>query len=115
MRDCLFCQIAAKIAPTILTYEDASVVAFADLHPQAPVHQLIIPKKHIATMNDIVPQEEALIGHLYTVAALLAKKNACAATGYRVVMNCNEQGGQAIYHLHLHLFGGKQLHWPPGC
>lgn len=115
MSGCIFCNIADKTTNTALVYEDDVTVAFNDLHPQAPVHQLIIPKKHIATINDVAVDDEMLIGRLYRVAAKLAKINHLAENGYRVVMNCNQHGGQAVYHIHLHLLGGKQLHWPPGC
>lgn len=115
MTDCIFCNIANKKIPTHLLYEDELVVAFDDLYPKAPTHKLIIPKQHIATINDIAPGQESLIGHLFTVAQTIAKSLNIAEDGYRVVMNCNQHGGQAVYHIHLHLLGGKQLSWPPGC
>ncbi len=115
MTDCIFCNIANKKTSTRLLYEDERVVAFDDLHPKAPVHKLIIPKLHIETINNIVPEQEALIGHLFTVARTLSSTLNISENGYRVVMNCNQHGGQAVYHIHLHLLGGKQLSWPPGC
>lgn len=109
MADCLFCKIANKEMPTSLTYEDDLVVAFNDIYPKAPIHQLIVPKKHIATINDLSSADEALVGRLFIVAAQLAKQHNIAERGYRVLMNCNQEGGQIIYHMHLHLLGGKQL------
>lgn len=115
MINCIFCKIANKEIPSELVYEDELVVAFNDIHPQAPIHILIIPKQHIATINDIQSSQEALVGHLFTVAQTIASTLKIATEGYRVVMNCNQYGGQAVYHIHLHLLGGKQLSWPPGC
>jgi len=115
MTDCIFCNIANKKIPAKLLYEDELVVAFDDLHPQAPIHKLIIPKQHIATINAIEPTQEVIIGRLFTVARQIASELNIADDGYRVVMNCNQHGGQAVYHIHLHLLGGKQLSWPPGC
>ena len=115
MSRCIFCDIANKKTATCLLYEDEQVVAFDDLHPRAPIHKLIIPKQHIATINDIQPTQETLVGRLFTVAHTLANTLNIAEEGYRVVMNCNQHGGQAVYHIHLHLIGGKQLSWPPGC
>jgi histidine triad (HIT) family protein len=112
MADCLFCKmVAGEIKPNVV-YEDAQVLAFRDNQPQAPVHILVIPKTHIATLNDL--DAPALAGHLLQTVAMLAKQEGLAETGYRTVINCNQQGGQAVYHLHLHLLGGRQLHWPPG-
>ena len=115
MSGCIFCDIANKKTATSLLYEDELVVVFDDLYPKAPIHKLIIPKQHIETINDVTPKQESLVGHLFTVARLIANQFDIAEEGYRVVMNCNQHGGQAIYHIHLHLFGGKQLSWPPGC
>jgi histidine triad (HIT) family protein len=111
MTDCLFCNIANKTLKTDFVYEDEHVVAFNDIHPQAPIHILIIPKQHIATINDIPETDEALVGHLFTVAKIIAENLHIAADGYRVIMNCNQHGGQAVYHIHLHLLGGKPLRW----
>lgn len=112
--NCIFCQIAEGQIPTELIYQDEQVVAFNDLHPQAPHHILIIPRKHIATLNDITEEDTELLGHLFQTAKHIAKNLNIAESGYRVVMNCNKGAGQAVYHIHLHLLGGRQMHWPPG-
>ena len=110
---CIFCKIAqGKIGKLI--YEDKQVVAFNDLDPRAPVHILVIPRRHIETINDIIASDEALLGHIMIIAIQLACDKNIAATGYRLVINCNHSGGQAVFHIHLHLLGGRQMHWPPG-
>lgn len=114
MSDCIFCKIVNKELPAEIAYEDDKVLAFKDLSPQAPTHLLIIPKKHISTMNAIQEDDVALIGHIKLTAAKLAKDLGFAEAGYRVVMNCNEDGGQTVYHIHLHLLAGRSLAWPPG-
>lgn len=114
MHDCLFCKILALEIPANIIYEDDQVIAFDDVHPQAPHHKLIIPRKHIATLNDLSHEDTLLAGHLFYTAQFLAKKLGIAETGYRVVMNCNKSAGQAVYHIHLHLLGGRNLSWPPG-
>lgn len=107
--DCIFCQIAAgKISGDIL-YQDSSVVAFRDISPQAPTHILIIPKKHIASLADLPDDETPLIGHMALIANKLAREQKIAESGYRVVINCGQQGGQLVPHLHMHLLGGRQL------
>jgi histidine triad (HIT) family protein len=112
MTDCLFCKMVnGDIKPDIV-YEDDKVLAFNDISPQAPVHILIIPKRHISTLNDLDDNE--LAGHLLQIAATLAKQLGFAEAGYRTVFNCNQQGGQAVYHLHLHLLAGRQMLWPAG-
>ena len=111
---CLFCNIIAGTVPVTLIYQDDHVVAFNDLHPQSPQHKLIIPRQHIATINDIKAEDTWLVGHLLKTAQHLAEQLAIAEAGYRVVMNCNRAGGQMVYHLHLHLLGGRDLSWPPG-
>ncbi len=114
MGNCLFCKmVAGDIQPDVV-YESDSVLAFRDLNPQAPVHILVIPKKHIATINDISDDDEVLIGELYTAAKKIASQEGISNNGYRAVMNCNEDGGQAVYHIHLHLLGGRSMAWPPG-
>jgi histidine triad (HIT) family protein len=114
MTDCLFCKmVSGEIAPDKV-YEDDDILAFNDINPQAPVHILIIPKKHISTLNDAEESDTQLLGKLNTVAATLAKQSGYAEDGYRVVMNCNNAGGQAVYHIHLHLLAGRQMSWPPG-
>ena len=111
--DCLFCKIVAGEIPARTLYEDDQVMAFYDIAPQAPVHFLIIPKKHIATLHDLSEADNALVGHILFTAQRLAKELGCQ-DGFRVVMNCNELGGQTVYHIHLHVLGQRQLHWPPG-
>lgn len=114
MTDCLFCKIIDRQIPGDLVKEDDDILAFRDIDPKAPTHILIIPKKHIATMNDIEPADTALVGKLMLVAKEIAEEHGFADSGYRVVMNCNEDGGQAVYHIHLHLLAGRQMNWPPG-
>lgn len=114
MRACLFCKIVEKKIPATIFYEDDQILVFADIEPRAPVHQLLIPKQHIASLNEIDETAISLMGHLYLTAAAMAKKLGIAETGYRVVTNCNEAGGQTVYHLHLHLLGGRAMQWPPG-
>ena len=112
MTDCLFCKmVAGDIKPDIV-YEDDNVLAFNDIAPQAPTHILIIPKQHISTLNDL--EDAELGGYLLKTAATIAKEKGFAEQGYRTVFNCNKDGGQAVYHLHLHLLGGRHLTWPPG-
>ena len=111
--DCLFCKIVAGEIPARKLYEDDQVIAFHDIGPQAPVHFLIIPKKHIRTLNDLNEADTALAGHILITAQRLAKEQGCD-DGFRVVMNCNELGGQTVYHIHMHVLGQRQLAWPPG-
>jgi len=112
--NCLFCNIAAKKTKTPFIYEDKEIVVFEDIAPKAPNHLLIIPKKHIATFNDVTDEDTQLIGHMMQIAKKEAQKLNIAKSGYRLLLNCNPDGGQVIYHLHLHLLGGRKLHWPPG-
>ncbi len=107
--ECLFCQIIDGKIPSTKVYEDETVYAFKDIHPMAPVHILIIPKQHIASINDVNEENSAVISHIYEVAAKLAKELGIAEDGYRVVSNCGENGGQTVFHLHFHLLGGKKL------
>ncbi|RXS44329.1 histidine triad nucleotide-binding protein [Idiomarina sp. 29L] len=109
----LFSKIINREIPADIVYEDESALAFKDINPQAPVHFLIIPKEPIATVNDIDEDNAHLVGHLYVVASKLAAQYGFAEDGYRLVMNCNENGGQSVYHIHLHLLAGKPLGWPP--
>ncbi|MGB0733229.1 MAG: histidine triad nucleotide-binding protein, partial [Pontibacterium sp.] len=111
--DCLFCKIVAGDIPAERLYEDEDVIAFNDISPQAPHHFLVIPKKHIATLNDVAPEDHAVVGKMVSVAAQLAKKHGFDDTGYRTVFNCNNDGGQTVYHIHLHVLGGKTMGWPP--
>ena len=112
--NCLFCKIVEKKIPSKIVYEDENVVAFEDTNPQAPVHILIVPKKHISTVLDVQPGDNALPGHLLQVANKIAKDRGIADRGFRLVMNCNSEAGQSVYHIHLHLLGGRPMHWPPG-
>lgn len=113
--NCLFCNIAQKHIPATIAYDDGQVIAFHDIKPQAPTHLLIIPSKHIATLNELDDTTDTLLaGQLMQVAKHLAKEYGIAESGYRTVMNCNTDGGQEVYHIHLHLLGGRHLHWPPG-
>jgi len=112
MTNCLFCKmVAGDIKPDVV-YEDDTMMAFRDINPQAPVHILIIPKRHIATLNEI--DDTLLAGQLLQTAVKLAEQEGISEEGYRTLINCNRNGGQAVYHLHLHLLGGRSLHWPPG-
>lgn len=112
MADCLFCRmVAGDIKPDVV-FENDHILAFRDIHPQAPVHILVIPKLHIATLNDL--DDAQLGGEILQVATTLAKQQGIAEEGYRTVFNCNDNGGQAVHHLHLHLLGGRQMAWPPG-
>ena len=114
MADDLFLKIISREIPADIVFEDEDVLAFRDINPQAPTHILIIPKEHIRTMNDIEPAHSAMIGKLFLTAQKLADREGISNEGYRVVMNCNQAGGQAVYHIHLHLLGGRQMGWPPG-
>jgi histidine triad (HIT) family protein len=104
-------MVKGEIKPDIV-YQDDSVLAFRDINPQAPVHLLIIPKKHVATLNDL--DDSDLAGKLLKIAVMLAKEEGLAGDGYRTVFNCNKNGGQEVFHLHMHLLGGRQMSWPPG-
>jgi histidine triad (HIT) family protein len=112
--DCLFCKMVSGVIQPDKVYEDADVLAFRDIKPQAPVHVLIIPKRHITTLNDMTDADTALAGKLFLTAQKVAAQLGVADAGYRVVNNCNLAGGQAVWHLHVHLLGGRQMHWPPG-
>jgi histidine triad (HIT) family protein len=114
MMDCLFCKIVSGEIPATIIYRDEKVIAFNDINPQAPQHVLIVPHKHIATLNDLQVEDNELLGHMTQTAKNLAKKFGIAEAGYRLVMNCNADGGQTVFHIHMHLLGGRQLTWPPG-
>lgn len=114
MSDCLFCRIAAGDIPSRQVHADDTVVAFEDIQPRAPVHVLVIPRAHIATLDDAGPEHAGLLGHLMLTAARIARERGIAAAGYRLVLNCNAQAGQSVWHVHLHLLGGRDLAWPPG-
>lgn len=111
--DCLFCKIVNQEIPANILYQDDKVLAFMDINPQAPFHALIIPRLHIATLNDMTDEHSELVGHMVKTAAHLAKEQGFAEDGYRTVFNCNSHGGQTVYHIHLHLLGGKPMGWPP--
>jgi histidine triad (HIT) family protein len=114
MADTIFSKIIRREIPADIVYEDDAVLAFRDIHPQAPVHVLFIPKQPIATLNDLTPDHSALAGQLLLAAAAYARREGFAEAGYRTVFNCNRDGGQTVYHLHLHLLAGRPLGWPPG-
>ena len=114
MSDTIFGRIAAGEVPADILYQDEHLVAFRDLGPQAPTHVLIIPRKPIPTLNDLEEADAELAGRLLLAAARIARQLGISAAGYRVVINCNADGGQTVFHLHLHLLGGRPLHWPPG-
>jgi len=111
--DCLFCKIVNQEIPANIIYEDEHVLAFHDINPQAPFHALVIPKKHISTLNDISEADHTLVGALVGAAGKIAKEQGFAEDGYRTVFNCNTHGGQTVYHIHLHVLGGKAMGWPP--
>lgn len=111
--DCLFCKIVSGDIPAQKIYEDEQILAFNDISPQAPVHFLVIPKKHIGTLNHLTADDKELAGHILLTAQHLAKESGCEA-GFRVVMNCEEHGGQTVYHIHMHVLGKRQMTWPPG-
>jgi len=114
MSDCLFCKIAAGEIPCKQVYSDDELFAFEDIHPQAPVHLLIIPRKHIATVNDLNPDDEGLMGRMVLLASRLAAEKGLHERGYRLNLNCLESAGQSVFHIHLHLLGGRPFGWPPG-
>jgi histidine triad (HIT) family protein len=114
MSDCLFCKIVAGAIPAKIVHQDADVIAFEDIDPQAPVHLLVVPRKHVATLNDLAPEDEALGGKLLRVAAKLAKERRIADGGWRATVNVNRDAHQLVFHVHLHVMGGRTFGWPPG-
>ncbi len=114
MSDCIFCKIAEKKIPAKIVYEDEHVLAFEDVNPQAPVHVLVAPKRHIPTVLDIGDGDGALLGRLLGVCKKIAMDKGVAERGFRIVINCNPEGGQVVYHVHLHVLGGRKLHGPLG-
>lgn len=114
MTDCIFCKIAAGEIPATVLYDDGEVLAFPDINPEAPTHLLIIPRRHIPTVNDLTEADAALIGRMHLAAKQLATERGIAESGYRIVTNCNRAAGQLVFHLHLHLLAGRELGWPPG-
>jgi len=114
MADCLFCKIIEGEIPSTKVYENKDVVAFEDLNPQAPLHVLIVPRRHIATLNDLTHADDSLVGSMFRVAADMAKQHGYDVRGYRTVFNCNRDAGQTVHHIHLHLLAGRGFTWPPG-
>ncbi|MCA1957397.1 MAG: histidine triad nucleotide-binding protein [Nitrospira sp.] len=114
MSDCLFCKIVAKQIPAKVVHEDDQILAFDDIHPQAPVHTLVIPKKHVAAVRDCEEQDQTLLGRLLLTCAKVAQLKGVAESGYRIVTNTGKDGGQTVFHLHLHVTGGRRMSWPPG-
>lgn len=112
--DCLFCKIIRREIPAGLVYEDDLVLAFDDVNPQAPVHTLIIPKEHVATVNDLGAKHSGLLAAMFAAAKSVARAKSVADDGYRLVLNCHERAGQSVFHVHMHLLGGRAMRWPPG-
>lgn len=111
---CLFCKIVNREIPATIVYEDDRVLAFNDINPQAPTHILIIPKRHVETLSDLQPGDDAMVGELVRCAAAIAAERGIAGRGFRTVFNTNRDAGQTVFHIHLHLLGGRPLAWPPG-
>ena len=114
MADCLFCRIATGKIPASIVYQDDRLMAFQDVNPQAPLHVLIIPRRHIATLNDLTAGDDSLVGEMIRRAAAIAHEQGHAERGYRTVFNCNREAGQSVFHVHLHLLAGRSMAWPPG-
>ena len=114
MEDCLFCKIANRVLPAKLVIENEDVIAFEDIHPQAPTHILVVPRKHIGTLNDVTTEDRALLGSVVLAAIEIANDRRISSSGYRLVWNTNRGAGQSVFHIHLHLLGGRTMAWPPG-
>ena len=114
MADCLFCRIIAGEIPGTKVYEDERVIAFKDINPQAPMHVLVVPRRHIASLNELSPADDGIVGEMTRRAAAIAKEHGHAERGFRTVFNCNADAGQTVFHIHLHVLGGRKLGWPPG-
>ena len=114
MSSCLFCKIVAGEIPAATVYEDDRLIAFNDINPQAPMHVLVVPKQHVATLNDLSGADDELVGAMVRAAATIAKDRALDGPGFRTVFNCNAQAGQTVFHIHLHVLGGRVMSWPPG-
>ena len=114
MSSCLFCKIIRREIPGSIVYEDDRVLAFNDINPQAPTHVLVVPKRHIESLNDLQPDDDPLVGELTRRAAAIAKDRGISAGGFRTVFNTNRDAGQTVFHIHLHLLGGRSMQWPPG-
>ena len=111
---CLFCKIIAGEIPSKRVYEDADLVAFEDINPQAPLHCLVVPRRHLASLNDLQAADDGLVGSMVRCAARRARERGVDGSGYRTVFNCNSDAGQTVFHIHLHVLGGRRLGWPPG-
>lgn len=114
MAECLFCRIVEHQAPAKIVYEDDRAIAIQDIHPQAPIHLLVIPRKHLPSLKEATAKDEVLLGHLYLIAAQLARERGVESRGYRTVINNGAGAGQTVFHLHVHVLGGRPFHWPPG-
>ena len=114
MTDCLFCKIIAGQIPASIVYQDDRVVAFKDINPQAPTHVLVVPRRHIASLNDLTDEDDQIVGEVVRRAAAIAKTKGISESGFRTVFNTNREAGQTVFHIHLHLIGGRTMHWPPG-
>ena len=114
MDTCIFCRILARKLPAKIVYEDDSTFAIEDINPQAPVHLLVMPREHVVSLKDATPGQEGLLGHLLSISANLAREHGLETGGYRVVVNTGARAGQSVFHLHLHVMGGRSFHWPPG-
>jgi histidine triad (HIT) family protein len=114
MFGCVFCQVVAHEKPAKILYEDECCLVVQDINPKAPVHLLVIPRKHIASLNENLEKDEGLLGHLMAVVGRMAKSQGIDGTGYRTVINTNAEAGQTVFHLHIHILGGRVFHWPPG-
>lgn len=114
MSDCLFCRVAAKTIPAKVLHEDDHTLAFDDIHPQAPVHTLVIPKRHVASIQDLGESDQALLAQLLLTCTKVAKDKGLADSGFRLVANTGRHGGQTVFHLHFHVLGGRHMAWPPG-
>ena len=114
MPDCLFCKIIAGQIPGAIVYQDDRLVAFKDINPQAPMHVLVVPRRHVASLNALSTDDDALVGEMIRRGAALAKEHGHAERGYRTVFNCNADAGQTVFHIHLHVLGGRPMSWPPG-
>ena len=114
MTDCLFCKVIAGEIPGTILYQDDTLVVLKDINPQAPTHALIVPRRHIATLNDLTAEDDQLVGEMTRRAAAIAREHGHADRGYRTVFNCNPEAGQTVFHIHMHVLGGRRFGWPPG-
>ena len=114
MAGCLFCRIAAGEIPATLVHQDEHLIAFRDINPQAPMHVLVVPRRHVASLNELTDTDDALMGEMIRRAAAIAREHGYAERGYRTVLNCNADAGQTVFHIHLHVLGGRSMAWPPG-